>query len=243
MSQTALVDASAALRASTTELVVLDLAGTTVCDDGVGEHAFRRAHERTGLAGGLPWEDVRQFVRDSMGQSRIDVFTQLAGGDRARAEEATSVFESAYSELIAEVGIRPIPGAPELLRDLRAAGIGVVLTTGFSPVTRDLIIDGLGWRGLIDEALSPVDVGRGRPAPDLVLGAALLAQVSSVARIVVVGDTASDVSSGLAAGAGLVAGVLSGAHDRRRLEAAGAHVVLDDVTGLRPLLGLPARGR
>ena len=61
-----------------------------------------------------------------------------------------------------------------------------------------------------------------------------------VAAVAVAGDTASDIGTGLAAGAGLVAGVLSGAHDRATLEAAGAHVVLDDVTGLREPIGLPA---
>lgn len=223
------------------ELVVLDMAGTTVRDDGVVERAFQRAHERTAVADRMSWDDALQYVRDTMGQSKIDVFTHLAGGDVARAERATAAFEQAYADLIVEEGVEPIPGAEHLLADLRETGIAVILTTGFAPVTRDAILDGLGWRDLVDAALSPLDVGRGRPAPDLVLGAALRAQVSGVAAIAVAGDTASDVASGLAAGAGLVAGVLTGAHDRATLEAAGAHTVLDDVAGLRPLLGLPVR--
>ncbi|WP_345752180.1 HAD family hydrolase [Microbacterium rhizophilus] len=222
------------------ELVVLDMAGTTVRDDGVVERAFERAHQRTGVADRMSWDDALQYVRATMGQSKFDVFTHLAGGDTARAAEATAAFERAYAELIGEDGVEPIPGARELLEDLRESGIGVVLTTGFAPVTRDAIIDGLGWGDLVDAALSPADVGRGRPAPDLVLGAALLGQVSGVAAIAVAGDTASDIGAGLAAGAGLVVGVLSGAHDRATLEAAGAHAVIDDVTGLRALLGLPA---
>jgi phosphoglycolate phosphatase len=48
----------------------------------------------------------------------------------------------------------------------------------------------------------------------------------------VAGDTAGDVRSGLAAGAGLVAGVLTGAHGRQDFEDAGAPCVLDDVTQL-----------
>jgi phosphonatase-like hydrolase len=223
------------------ELVVLDMAGTTVRDDGVVERAFQRAHERTGVADRMSADDALQYVRDTMGQSKLDVFLHLSGGDAARAEEAVRAFEGAYAELIREEGVDPIPGAHELLEDLRDAGIAVVLTTGFAPVTRDAILDGLGWGGLVEAALSPVDVGRGRPAPDLVLGAALRARVSSVAAIAVAGDTASDIGSGIAAGAGLVVGVLSGAHDRATLEQAGAHAVIDDVSGLRDLLGLAAR--
>ena len=57
---------------------------------------------------------------------------------------------------------------------LRDAGIRVCLATGFSPSTRDAIIDELAWGGLIDLALSPADAGRGRPWPDLPLTALLM---------------------------------------------------------------------
>ncbi|MGH8954613.1 MAG: HAD family hydrolase [Microbacterium sp.] len=218
------------------ELIVLDMAGTTVLDDGVVETAFQRAAERTGVADRMPWDDALAHVRATMGQSKIDVFTHLAGGDRAAAERATAAFEGAYAEIVAEQGVTEIPGAADAIQGLRDAGLRVVLTTGFAPVTRDALIDGLGWRGLIDLALSPVDAGRGRPAPDLVLAALIRTQTSSVAAVAVAGDTISDVESGRRAGAGLVAGVLTGAHDAGALELAGADVVLEDVTHLRGTL-------
>lgn len=222
------------------ELVVLDMAGTTVLDDGVVERAFQRAAERTGVADRMGWDAALQHVRDTMGQSKIEVFLHLADGDRTRAEEATAAFEQAYAELLAEDGAEPVPGAREMLESLRAAGKKVMLTTGFAPVTRDAILDGLGWHDLVDAAFSPVDAGRGRPHPDLVLTAMLAAAVSSVDAVAVVGDTASDVRSGRSAGAGLVVGVLSGAHHQAALEAAGADAVIADVTALSslPALGL-----
>lgn len=64
----------------------------------------------------------------------------------------------------------------------------------------------------------------------------LRARVSSVQAVAVAGDTSSDVASGLSAGAGFVAGVLSGAHDRLTLVDAGAHAVLRDVTDLPGVL-------
>ncbi|WP_347976766.1 phosphonatase-like hydrolase [Microbacterium sp. ProA8] len=222
------------------ELVVLDMAGTTVRDDGVVERAFERAANETGVAERMPWPEALDYVRRTMGQSKIDVFTHLSGGDTARAVDATAAFERAYADLIAEEGVEPIAGARQALEQLRAAGVSVVLTTGFAPTTRDAILDGLGWRALVDAALSPVDVGRGRPAPDLVLAAVIRSQASSVASVVVVGDTTSDVASGRAAGAGLVVGVLTGAHDRAALTAAGADAVIDDVSALPALLGIDA---
>lgn len=218
------------------ELVVLDMAGTTVLDDGVVETAFQRAAERTGVADRMPWDDALAHVRATMGQSKIEVFTHLAGGDRAAAEQATAAFEGAYAEIVAEQGVTEIPGAADAIQSLKDAGLSVVLTTGFAPVTRDALIDGLGWNDLVDLALSPVDAGRGRPAPDLVLTALLRTQTSSVASVAVAGDTVSDVESGRRAGAGFVAGVLTGAHDSNALELAGADVVLPDVTRLRSAL-------
>ena len=222
------------------ELVVLDMAGTTVLDDGAVERAFQRAAERTGVADRMPWDDALAYVRRTMGMSKIDVFTHLSGGDVPAATAATAAFEGAYAELVAEDGIAEIPGAADVIRSLRDSGLTVALTTGFSPATRDTILTALGWHDLVDFALSPIDAGRGRPAPDMILLAALRAQVTSVAAIAVAGDTTSDVESGLRAGAGLVAGVLSGAHGRAEFEAAGAHLVLADVTELPAALAGPA---
>lgn len=222
------------------ELVVLDMAGTTARDDGVVELAFERAANRTGVASNMPWDQALGYVRDTMGQSKIDVFSHLAGGDRSLAERATESFEQAYAEIVQESGVAAIDGAAELMSELRDRGIKVVLTTGFAPVTRDAILDALDWRNLIDLALSPIDVGRGRPAPDLVLNALLRTGTSCVQAVAVLGDTESDVRSGRRAGAGLVAGVLSGAHDRATLEAAGADYVLNSVVELRELPALSA---
>ncbi|MGH3274476.1 MAG: HAD family hydrolase, partial [Streptosporangiaceae bacterium] len=110
--------------------------------------------------------------------------------------------------------VTPLPGAVETITALRAAGIKVCLVTGFAPATRDALLDALGWQPIIDLALSPADAGRGRPWPDLPLTALLRLGGGSVSELAVAGDTGSDVESGLRAGAGLVAGVLTGAAGR-----------------------------
>ncbi|WP_197982065.1 phosphonatase-like hydrolase [Frigoribacterium sp. CFBP 13712] len=229
------VAAALATASAPVELVVLDMAGTTVVDDGVVEQAFARVADRVDLGPALTRDEALQYVRDTMGQSKIEVFRHLAGGDERVAQRANEQFEIAYGELVDENGVDPIEGAGDLIDALRASGIAVVLTTGFSPDTRDRLLDALAWQ--VDAALSPVDAGRGRPAPDLVLAALLRTGASSVASVVVVGDTVSDVRSGRAAGAGLVVGVTTGAHTREQLLAAGADAVLDSV---RDLVGLPA---
>ncbi|MGA8453762.1 MAG: HAD hydrolase-like protein, partial [Streptosporangiaceae bacterium] len=90
---------------------------------------------------------------------------------------------------------------------------------------------------LVDLVLSPADVGRGRPWPDLPLTALLRLSGGAVGELAVAGDTPSDVESGLRAGAGLVAGVLTGSSTREELEQAKAPVILDTIADLIPLVG------
>ena len=136
-----------------------------------------------------------------------------------------------------------IPGAEALFAQCRSAGIKVCLSTGFSPVTRDALIAELGWASLVDLVLSPADAGRGRPWPDMPLTALLRLGGGSVHELAVVGDTTSDVESGLRAGAGIVAGVLTGESTRAELAAVpsqtglpGSPLILDSITGLLPHL-------
>jgi phosphonatase-like hydrolase len=220
------------------ELVVFDMAGTTVSDDGLVERAFVLAAERSGLAetpGEL--EEAVAFVRETMGQSKLDVFRELTDTEEA-AVAANIAFETAYGELVRQSGVTAIDGAADLFQELRDTGVKVALVTGFSRATQNALIEKLGWSDLIDLSLSPAEAGRGRPYPDLPLTALLRTGASSVAAMVVVGDTASDMLSGVSAGAGLVVGVLTGTHDSETLEDAGADVVIASVADLAELLGL-----
>jgi phosphonatase-like hydrolase len=216
-------------------LACLDMAGTTVRDDGAVEAAFTAALAAVGLAAGTPRYEVAQaVVRQTRGWSKADVFATLLAPDEA--EGATAAFATAYEAIVAAGDVSEIPGARQVLRDLRSEGVKVCLTTGFAPSTRDALLDALGWRLEIDLALSPADVGRGRPAPDLILGAMARLGVEDPAAVAVVGDTVSDLEAGHAAGAGAVVGVLSGAHDEAGLAAASPTAVIADVTGLLRIL-------
>ncbi len=224
---------------SPVRLAALDMAGTTVSDDGVVERAFRRALDEVGgvdSAGAVG--DPDEFVMRTMGQSKIDVFTELFSGDRAKAERANLAFEAAYDDAVGRGEIGALPGATDAMAELRAAGVRVCLTTGFAPPTRDRILAALGWGSAVDLVLSPSDAGRGRPWPDMILTAVLRLQIDDVRAVAVAGDTASDLLAGWRAGAGIVAGVLTGAHDRAQLEAAPHTHILPGVSDLaRVILG------
>ncbi len=210
----------------------LDMAGTTVRDDGTVMAAFTTAITEQDLSAEA-YDRAMTAVRSSMGQSKIEVFRRILG-DEAAARKANDAFEDHYAAAVRNGAIAPVPGAEDTLMRLRDAGIRVCLATGFSPATRDAIIDELAWGGLIDLALSPADAGRGRPWPDLPLTALLKLRGGAVSELAVVGDTTSDIESGLRAGAAIVAGVLTGADSRADLERAGAPLILDSIAGLLP---------
>jgi phosphonatase-like hydrolase len=213
-------------------LACLDMAGTTVADDGVVNASFEAAMSACGVEpGSAQWASATDLVHATMGQSKIAVFTRIFG-DAAIAEHANLAFERAYAEAVAAGLVTAIPGARGLLDELRSSGASVCLTTGFSPTTRDQILDSLGWFDAADLVLSPVDAGRGRPWPDMVWTAALRLQAERMSEVVVVGDTPSDIETGRRAGAGRVVGVLSGAGSESDLREAGADDVLNDVTEL-----------
>ncbi len=217
-------------------LVALDMAGTTVADEGAVEEAFQAALDEVGLTAGDLRGTADEYVRRTMGQSKIAVFTELLGGDRHRAEQANAAFEAAFDQAVDRGEVAPIPGAAEVLAQLRAQGVRICLTTGFSPTTRDHIIATLGWDGAVDLALSPADAGRGRPWPDMILTAVLRLHIDDVTEVCVVGDTTSDLVAGTRSGASLVVGVLTGAHSETELRGAPHTHLISSVVELPGLL-------
>ena len=217
------------------ELAVLDMAGTTVTDDGLVLRAFDEAASALDVPESGPERDAaRTYVLDTMGQSKIEVFRHLFGTED-RAQQANTTFEQAYTDSI-DGGVAEVPGAADAMARLRAAGVKVALTTGFSAGTQQRIIGALGWTDIADLVLAPGEGGRGRPYPDMVLNALLRTGIDDVAKVAVLGDTSSDILSGLRAGASLVAGTLTGAHDADALHAAGATHVVPSVADFPDLI-------
>lgn len=228
-------------------VVVLDMAGTTVSDQGVVLEAFSQALGAVGIAPEHHRYDTAMAIASStMGRSKIDVFRTLLAEVRedrstdleGAAQEANRVFEASYEQFVSTGRIEPIPGAMETVMALRAAAISVCMVTGFSERTRDFVLRALGWEGLADLVLSPGDAGRGRPWPDLPLLALTRLGGASVSELAVVGDTPADMENGIRAGAGLVGGVLTGSSRADALFASGANVVLSSVAELPGALGL-----
>jgi phosphonatase-like hydrolase len=213
-------------------LACIDMAGTCITDEGLVLSAFERALGRLGVPADAT---AMEYVRRTMGQSKIEVFTALLG-EAELGRECTVAFEEEYAANAHAAAL--IPGTRETFTALRAAGCAIYLTTGFSALTRDLLITGLGLADLIDGALSPQDTafGRGRPHADMIWTAVMATGTSAMSEVLVAGDTTSDMESGHRSGARHVIGVLTGTHDRTALSSAGATVVVDSIADIPALL-------
>lgn len=218
------------------QLAVVDMAGTTVADDGLVVSAFESAATAAGLPeSGAERDNARQYVLDTMGQSKISVFRALFETEE-RAQQANAAFERAYDQLIDEGRAKPIDGAAQAITRLRDAGVRVALTTGFSGSTQEKLLAELGWQSLADLVMAPGDGVRGRPYPDLILTALMRLQIDGVHNVATLGDTSSDIESALRAGAAVAAGTLTGAHNEDQLRAAGATHVVSSVTEFAELV-------
>ena len=218
------------------EMVAFDVAGTVLNDDGLVISAFKKAFEATQPdlwpTHGAEWT---QYAIDTMGQSKIHVFTELLG-DAEKAHRANVAFEESYLSEIAEVGAVPISGAEDVFKFLCSKGIAIALTTGFSRSTLDTLLIKLGWKDLIDISVTPGEAGRGRPHPDMLQKAATTLGITNPAGVIVLGDTAADMQAAVSFGAGQAIGVLTGAHDEHRLHDAGATSVINSVADIKTLI-------
>jgi len=217
-------------------LVVTDLMGTTLRDDGAVLPAYRAAFAECAI----PFTEEELAAK--RGAHKLSLFTEFAArrypaDDAAkRGAAALEVFERQLRHFLATGGGTPIEGAENAVARLRQAGIKVALTSGFDRGLIADIVKHCGWGELFDAVVYPDEVPAGRPAPYLIFQAMQKTRVEPVARVAAIGDTILDLRAGANAGAGWVIGVLSGAADAETLGKTPHTHLLPSVAQLPALL-------
>jgi HAD superfamily hydrolase (TIGR01509 family) len=142
-------------------------------------------------------------------------------GDDIRAAE-----KALYLQMIEET--EPLPGARELLMELRRRGHTIVLCSSAKEAELMHYIELLDARGLADAWTSSADVEATKPDPDLVhAGLEKAGQKDAV----LIGDSPWDCIAAKKAGVKTVA-VLTGGFSRQELEEAGAVAVFESLEEL-----------
>ncbi len=203
------------------ELVVFDLAGTTVYDgDAVGA-SFRATLAARQI------EVAPALVNSVMGLAKpeaIRILLTEAGrpGDAATIDAIHEEFTRRMREYYAnDPAVHEIPGAAAAFAELRRAGVKVALNTGFYRPIAAVLLERLGWHApaVIDADVTSDEVPRGRPHPDMIQHLMARVGVREARRVAKVGDTRVDLEEGTNAGCGLVIGVCTGRHTRDQLQA------------------------
>ncbi len=217
------------------ELVVCDMAGTTVRDAGQVPQAFTTALAAHGIA------VTPQAINSLRGASKrlaiLNLIPEGEGADRAAlAEQVYATFVQLLARAFKGT-VEPVPGAREAIDTLRGRGVRVALNTGFDRETTNLLLDALRWReGVVDAVVCGDEVAQGRPAPYMIFHCMEATGVTDVRRVANAGDTVLDLQAGHNAGVALNIGVLSGAHGRDQMQPQPHTHLLNSVAELPALL-------
>ena len=197
------------------ELVVFDMAGTTVVDGGEVPAAFTAALAEQGV------QVTPAQVNAVRGAAKRQAVLELTPEGPNRAVRAAATYEAFKRDLAGRFasGVKAVPGAREAFDWLRSRGVKVALNTGFDRDITELLLGALGWNSTVMDAVAcGDDVPAGRPAPYLIFRCLERTGVTSVHCVAAVGDTVLDLQAGNNAGVRWNIGVLSGAHRREQLE-------------------------
>ena len=201
------------------ELVVFDMAGTTLHDDDAVGGCLRDALREHGV------EVSAAEVDAVMGWSKPSAIRALLKRRGAPADDAMVArvhhrFRDRMLEHYAtSPEVREVGGTSTTFRALHDAGVKVALDTGFDRSIADVVLRRTGWlaQGLVDAVVTSDEVARGRPFPDMIHEAMRRTSVRGSWRVAKVGDTPSDLQEGAAAGCCLIVGVTRGTHDEAQL--------------------------
>lgn len=204
------------------DLVVFDLAGTTVRDNNDVHRVLQSALKNYGVAISIA------EANDVMGIPKrvaIEKLLKLRNYPDTSAELITEIHELFVAQMVdfyqTDSGVVERTGVSDTFAKLKSHGIKVGVDTGFDRAITDVVLGRMKWRekGLLDVSVASDEVARGRPHPELIFKAMELTGVNDVARVAKVGDTPSDLLEGTSAGCSVVVGITTGATGKAQLSA------------------------
>jgi phosphonoacetaldehyde hydrolase len=250
------------------DLVIFDWAGTMVdfgCEAPV--NALIEAFAADGISIDAP------IARRDMGKSKVDHVRALLAissvADAWRKKFGRACEESDVERLMTRLGplmrrraeeaAELIPGALEAFQQLRAAGLKIASSTGYTRDMMEPVLARAAAQGYVPEhVVCSGETPAGRPAPLMIYKACAELGVWPLSRVVKVDDAEAGVAEGKAAGAFTVGVAASGNamglslaafegmvpserasrldSARKSLLNAGADLVIDSVAELVPAL-------
>ncbi|MCK6618722.1 MAG: HAD hydrolase-like protein [Cyclobacteriaceae bacterium] len=220
------------------QLIVFDLAGTTVNDNQdvarilkltLAEYNVSISLDDAARLMGIPKpEAIKLLLSENQHDDKLitEIHTRFVTRMQAFYTDDPSVVEKKDASFV--------------FAELRKAGIKVAVDTGFDRAITRPLLERMGWmkNGLVIASVTSDEVPCGRPHPDMIFKAMELTGVTESHRVGKVGDTASDLQSGTAAGCGLVVGITTGAYSEEELSRHPHHKLIKSLPELLPIIGL-----
>ena len=218
------------------ELLVLDMAGTTIDEDNVVYKTLMQAVNNHGYKVSLD-----EVLASCAGKEKFDAIETLLEELNGKKEDAEAIFKNFSEELrlaYQNLEVKPIKGVEDFLLKVRTSGKKVVLNTGYSSEIAQQLIKKLDWKVNVhfDAMITADDVTVSRPNPDMIFLAMKQFGISNAKKVLKAGDSAIDIEEGKNAGCGMIIGVLSGAQNRSELEKAKPDYIFERISDAENIL-------
>jgi len=195
-------------------LAVLDMAGTTINDNGLVQQAAINS-----MFNILSVSVTKRDADLVMGIPKNIAFETLCNNAEISADEYTinqlvKYFNDELNSLYSNSeNISLMPFAMELFQAMHNSNTRIYLNTGFERSVATTIVKTLNLETVIDGYIGSDEVEKGRPNPDMIFKAMERANITNALEVMKVGDTVSDLYEGYSAGCRYNIAVLSGAQN------------------------------
>ncbi|WP_412851038.1 HAD-IA family hydrolase [Chryseobacterium sp. PMSZPI] len=218
------------------ELLVLDMAGTTIDEDNVVYKTLTNAVNDYGYEVSL-----NKVLSVCAGMEKLEAIATLLQILNGNEEDAPAIFENFSDQLkksYQNLNVKPINGTEDFLLKMKAQNKKIVLNTGYTSAIAQQLLDKLNWKKNIhfDALITADDVSESRPNPEMIKLAMKKFNITEPEKVLKAGDSVIDIEEGKNAGCGLTIAVLSGAQNRSELEKAEPDYILNTISEAEKLL-------
>lgn len=222
------------------ELVVFDIAGTTVADKGDINNVFRQAFINAGITEVDP-ADVDKVMGYRKKEAIKILIEKYKPGFENDEELIDAIHEDFSRQMISYYEtseVEPLPFAEKVFKDLQSNKIKVALNTGFTKAITEPILRRLHWKDatFIDDVICSDEVSEGRPYPYMIQHLMQKMNIASPENVAKVGDTKVDIEEGINAGCGMVVAVTTGAYTKDELIKYHPDFIIDSLEKLPSLI-------
>ncbi len=223
------------------KLIVFDIAGTTVKDNGEIAVAFASALKEFG------YDVPKSKINPLMGYKKPQAIRMMVDEYESNKQKITEEYINSIHERFLQLmidhykttdEITPLPNVLEVFSFVKDKGIKIGLDTGFSSDITEVIMNRLGWLkdGVVDYAISSNEVPAGRPQPFMIQRMMQESGIDDAQQVIKIGDTEVDVQEGKNAGCVYSIAITTGAFTREELQPYEPSFIIDDMKQLLPII-------